>query len=218
MMNLILLGPPGAGKGTQAESLSAHLNVPHVASGDLFRDHLNRETELGLTAKEYMDEGRLVPDQVTISMVQERLSDPDCEEGVVLDGFPRTLVQAEGLTTIFKQLDRVLDAVLYISVPDDVLVQRLSGRRICVECQTPFHVDYKPPTKEGVCDVCGGELYQRDDDNPETVRARLDVYHRQTEPLCDYYATREKLQQIDGSGDIQAVRQAAVEMVEQLVQ
>lgn len=217
-MNLILLGPPGAGKGTQAESLSAHLTVPHVASGDLFRDHLNRDTELGRTAKEYMGAGRLVPDQVTISMVQERLSDPDCEEGVVLDGFPRTLVQAEGLTTIFEQLDRELDAVLYISVPDDVLVQRLSGRRICIDCQTPFHVDFKPPAKEGICDLCGGELYQRDDDNPETVRARLNVYHQQTEPLCDYYTTQAKLYEIDGSGDIQSVRQAAVKFVEQLVQ
>lgn len=212
-MNLILLGPPGAGKGTQAEGLSAYLEVPHVASGDLFRDHLQRDTDLGKTARGYMEKGQLVPDQVTIAMVKNRLCDVDCNSGVVLDGFPRTLDQAEGLTAIFEELGRELDAVLYISVPDDTLVQRLSGRRICNDCQTPYHVDYKPPDESGICDLCGGKLYQRDDDNPNTVRERLQVYHKQTEPLCEYYSSQDKLYQIDGSGNIDSVRQAAAEMV-----
>jgi adenylate kinase len=212
-MNVILLGPPGAGKGTQAEGLSNYLEVPHVASGDLFRDHLNRKTPLGQSAQEYMDKGRLVPDEVTIAMIRERLGQSDCEPGAVLDGFPRTLEQAEGLTEMFSEFGRELDAVIYISVPDDVLVQRLSGRRICRGCQTPYHVDYKPPEVEGVCDQCGGKLYQRDDDSPDTVRSRLQVYHKQTEPLCDYYSERQKLYEIDGSGAIDTVKQAAAEMM-----
>jgi adenylate kinase len=141
------------------------------------------------------------------------LGQSDCEPGAVLDGFPRTLAQAEGLTEIFSEFGRELDAVIYISVQDDVLVQRLSGRRICRDCQTPYHVDYKPAEVEGVCDLCGGKLYQRDDDNPETVRSRLQVYHKQTEPLCEYYSKQQKLYEIDGSGDIDTVKQAAAEMM-----
>lgn len=215
-MNLILLGPPGAGKGTQAEMLSDAIQVPHVASGDLFRDHLNRETELGSLAKTYMDQGQLVPDEITISMVEERLRQSDCERGVVLDGFPRTLPQAEGLKTILELFERDLSGVLYIAVPDEVLVERLSGRRICHDCQTPYHLEYKPTKTAGVCDHCGGELYQRDDDNPETVRARLDVYHEETAPLCAYYEDLDRLVEIDGSGDIPSVHRGVLSSLDQL--
>jgi adenylate kinase len=214
-MNLIMLGPPGAGKGTQAEMISEKLTLPHVASGDLFRDHLNRETELGLLAKTHMNKGQLVPDEITISMVQDRLRQTDCDNGVVLDGFPRTLPQAEGLSKILDDLSRKITAVLYIAVPDEVLVERLSGRRICRDCQAPFHIEYKPAKKDGICDHCGGELYQRDDDNPETVRARLRVYHEETAPLCTYYGDRDLLTQIEGSGDINTVKENALDILGQ---
>lgn len=217
-MNLILLGPPGAGKGTQAEMLSESLAIPHVASGDLFRDHLNRETDLGIMAKTHMDKGQLVPDRVTISMVEDRLRQTDCDAGVVLDGFPRTLPQAEGLETILKALGRELSAVLYIAVEDDILVERLSGRRICRDCQAPFHVEYKAPKRAGMCDQCDGELYQRDDDNPETVRARLSVYHEETAPLCTFYGEKDRLVEIDGSGDIQTVRKGTLKATNRLSQ
>ena len=213
-MYLILLGPPGAGKGTQAERLEKELHLPHVASGDLFRENLKNETELGLLAKEYMDKGDLVPDDVTIAMVQERLQRPDCDQGAILDGFPRTQAQAQGLDRMLADAGRRLDGVLYIAVPDEELVHRLSGRWICRQCQTPYHSVFGPPAKEGVCDACGGELYQRDDDKPKTVRARLEVYHQQTAPLIDYYRQADLVRQagplveVDGAGDIEAVSTA----------
>jgi adenylate kinase len=218
MMNLVLLGPPGAGKGTQAERLAEEFKLPHVASGDLFRENLKNKTELGMLANRYIAEGELVPDDVTIAMIRDRLKQPDCEEGVILDGFPRTLAQAEGLKEIFAGLGRTLDGVLYIAVSDEELVHRLSGRRICRRCQTPYHVQFKPPQKQGVCDTCGAEIYQRDDDKPETVRARLGVYHQQTSPLIDFYRQYGLLTEVDGSGDIETVSSALSEAVHSLIQ
>jgi adenylate kinase len=187
-----------------------------VASGDLFRENLGNETELGLLAKTYMDRGDLVPDDVTIAMVRDRLQRPDCEQGVVLDGFPRTQAQAEGLDSMLAGMGRALDGVLYIAVPNEVLVQRLSGRWICRSCQSPYHALFSPPAKAGVCDDCGGQLYQRDDDKPETVRARLEVYHRQTAPLIGYYTQAGLLTEVDGSGDIDTVGAALLEAARQL--
>ena len=207
-MNLVLLGPPGAGKGTQAERLGEEFKLPHVASGDLFRENLKNKTELGMLASRYMTKGELVPDDVTIAMIRDRLERPDYENGVILDGFPRTLAQAEGLKEILAGMGRALVGVLYIAVPDEELVDRLSGRRICRRCQTPYHVQFNPPQEQGVCGTCGGELYQREDDKPETVRARLKVYHQQTSPLIDFYRQFGLLTEVDGSGDIEKVSSA----------
>ena len=216
-MYLVLLGPPGAGKGTQAERLGKELKLPHVASGDLFRENLRNETELGLLAKTYMDKGQLVPDDVTIAMVRDRLQRPDCDQGVILDGFPRTQPQAESLDKMLAEMGRKLDGVLYITVPDEKLVRRLSGRWICRQCQTPYHTMFSPPVKEGVCDACGGMLYQRDDDKPETVRARLKVYRQQTSPLTDYYRQARLLVEVDGAGDIETVSAALLKAARKLV-
>lgn len=215
-MYLILLGPPGSGKGTQAERLCKELNLPHVASGDLFRDHLKRETELGVLAQSYMDKGQLVPDDVTISMVKERLSRSDCREGTLLDGFPRTLAQAEALDSILRELGQQLTGVLFIAIPDDVLIDRLSGRRICRNCQTPYHILFSPPRGVQTCDLCGGELYQRDDDQPETIKARVDVYHKQTAPLIKYYQAADLLYEVDGNLDIDQVSDILITVVRSL--
>jgi len=217
-MYLVLLGPPGSGKGTQAELLHEKLKLPHVASGDLFRENLKNETELGLLAKKYMDKGQLVPDDVTIAMVRERLQQPDCAQGVILDGFPRTLAQAESLDEMLAGMGRRLNGVLYLAVPDEELVRRLSGRWICSQCQTPYHTLFNPPAEEGICDLCGGELYQRDDDKPETVRARLKVYHRQTAPLIDYYRRAGLLVKVDGAKDIESVNAALLDAIRKLRQ
>ncbi len=217
-MYLVLLGPPGSGKGTQAELLHEKLKLPHVASGDLFRENLRNETELGLLAKKYMDKGQLVPDDVTIAMVRERLQQPDCAQGVILDGFPRTLAQAESLDEMLAGMGRRLNGVLYLAVPDEELVRRLSGRWICSQCQTPYHTLFNPPAEEGICDLCGGELYQRDDDKPETVRARLKVYHRQTAPLIDYYRRAGLLVEVDGAKDIESVNAALLDAIRKLRQ
>jgi adenylate kinase len=216
-MYLVLLGPPGAGKGTQAERLQEELKLPHVASGDLFRENLRNETELGLLAKTYMDKGELVPDDVTIAMVRDRLWRPDCDQGAILDGFPRTKPQAESLDTMLAEMGRRLAGVLYIAVPDEELVRRLSGRWICRQCQTPYHAMFSPPAREGVCDACSGALYQRDDDKPETVRARLRVYHQQTSPLIDYYRQACLLVEVDGAGDIETVSAALLEAARDLM-
>ena len=215
-MYLVLLGPPGAGKGTQAERLEKELKLPHVASGDLFRENLRNETELGLLAKTYMDKGELVPDDVTIAMVRDRLQRPDCDQGAILDGFPRTQPQAQSLDTMLVDMGRKLDGVLYIAAPDEELVRRLSGRWICRQCQTPYHTMFNPPAQEGVCDVCGGELYQRDDDKPETVRARLKVYRQQTATLIDYYRQAGLLVEVDGAGDIETVSAALLDAARNL--
>lgn len=215
-MYLILLGPPGSGKGTQAERSRKELNLPHVASGDLFRDHLKRESELGKLARSYMDNGQLVPDDVTIAMVKERLSRPDCRGGTILDGFPRTLAQAEALDSILQELGQQLTGVLFIAVPDDVLIERLSGRRICRNCQTPYHILFSPPREMQTCDLCGGELYQRDDDQPETIKERVDVYHQQTAPLIKYYLAADLLHEIDGNIEIDQVTEILITVISSL--
>ncbi len=213
-MILVLLGPPGAGKGTQAERLQETFNLEHVASGDLFRENLREKTDLGNLAQKYMDRGELVPDDVTIGMIRSRLEQPDAADGVILDGFPRTIAQARGLNEMLSNMDRELSAVLHIAVPDEELIRRLSGRWICEQCQTPYHVHSNPPREAGKCDVCGGKLYQREDDKPETVRARLKVYHEQTSPLIEFYREANLLHEVDGSGEIDDVWEALKKTVE----
>ena len=209
-MNIILFGAPGSGKGTQAEQLCRQLDLQHVASGDLFRENLKNETELGKLAKHYMDRGELVPDDVTERMVKERLSRPDTERGFVLDGFPRTLPQAEALTKIVTGMQRQIDGVLYIKVSDEEIVKRLSGRLICRECQTPFHKVFNP-FKKCPFDKCEGEyLYQRDDDNPETVRARLKTFYDQTAPLIDYYKEAGLLIELEGEGNVSEITERTI--------
>ena len=203
---IVLLGPPASGKGTQAAQLREALELPHVASGDLFRENLKHETELGQKAKAYMDRGELVPDDVTIAMVMERLSRPDCAGGALLDGFPRTIAQAEALDEALVAQGRKISVVPNIAVPDEVLVERVGGRRICRTCGEAYHVRFNPPKQPGVCDKDGGELYQRDDDKPETVRKRLKVYWKQTSPLIDYYRDQGVLVEINGDQSIQAVQ------------
>jgi len=211
---IVLLGPPGSGKGTQAARVAESLHLPHVASGDLFRYNIGHETELGLKAKVYMDRGDLVPDDITIAMVLDRLSKPDCAKGALLDGFPRTLAQAEALDTALAVQGHKVSLVPLIAVPDEVVVERLSGRLICRECQTPFHKVYNP-FQTCPYDKCNGEfIYQRDDDKPETVRSRLKVYWEQTSPLIDYYRDKGVLVEIDGDQPMEAVEaqlRAAIE-------
>lgn len=199
-MYIILLGAPGAGKGTQAVMLCEKLNLVQVASGDLFRKALSEETELGLKAKEYMDKGQLVPDEITIQMVMERLAAPDCRNGAILDGFPRNLSQAEALDKELEKQSKMIDKVVYIKVAEEELMKRLGGRWICRNCQTPYHEVDNPPKAAGICDRCGGELYQRDDDNEETIKKRLKVYFAETSPLIDYYSQAGKLLEINGEG------------------
>jgi len=203
--DVVLLGGPGSGKGTQAERLCAELSLPHIATGDLFRENLRQATKLGQLAQAYMNRGELVPDDVTEAMVETRLAQPDTEGGFILDGFPRTLPQAGALTEMMARLHRRIAAVLYIKVSDEALIGRLSGRMICRACQAPYHLQFKPPHKAGVCDSCGGELYQRADDNPNTVRARLVTFHGQTEPLIAYYRQAGLLLEIDGEGPLAEV-------------
>jgi adenylate kinase len=193
------------------------MKLAHVASGDLFRENMSNETELGVLAKTYIDKGDLVPDEVTIAMVKDRIQRPDCAHGVLFDGFPRTLPQAEGLDKMLADDGYRLDGVLYLYASDEVLVKRLSGRRICRNCQTPYHIVFNPPAKQGVCDVYGGELYQRDDDKPETVLARLQVYHNQTAPLIDYYRQAGLLKEVDGVGDMETISAAIIEAAHSFV-
>jgi adenylate kinase len=203
---LVLLGGPGAGKGTQAERLSEALAIPQVSTGDLFRENLKNDTELGLLAKGYMERGELVPDEVTVAMVRERLSRPDASEGVILDGFPRTLAQAEALGALLADLGFKLAVVPYIKVPEDVLLARLAGRWTCRKCGAMYHQIFGPPKEAGVCDRCGGELYQRPDDTPETQQHRIKVYFEQTAPLIDYYRQRGLLVEVDGRPGIDEIQ------------
>ena len=204
-MYIILLGAPGAGKGTQAAAIAEKMNLVQVASGDLFRRALEQKTELGLQAKSYMDKGMLVPDEITVKMVLDRLAAPDCANGAILDGFPRNLGQARALDEVLAQQGKAIDEVVYIKVPEKELLKRLSGRWICRKCQTPYHEVDSPPRVPGKCDKCGGELYQRDDDKVETVKKRLEVYFAQTAPLIDYYNQIGKLLEIDGVGSVNEV-------------
>jgi adenylate kinase len=209
-MYTVFLGAPGAGKGTQAANVAQELGLVHIASGDLFRQALEEGTELGMKAKSYMEKGTLVPDEVTIGMVLERMSAPDCESGVILDGFPRNLEQAEALDKALAEQGKALDKVLYIKVSEDELVKRLSGRWICRNCQTPYHAVNSPPRVQGNCDKCGGELYQRPDDSVETVKKRLEVYHAETAPLIRYYTRAGELVEVDGEGSADEVARRIV--------
>jgi adenylate kinase len=203
---LIFLGAPGSGKGTQADVLQKRLGLPHVASGDLFRENLKNKTPLGLEAQGYMQRGELVPDDVTIAMVMERLALPDCAGGAVLDGFPRTVTQAQALDRTLAEVDSRIDLVINLAVAPKTLLGRLTGRWICRDCQATYHVQHNPPQVAGECDACGGELYQRPDDQPETVARRLEVYFAQTAPLIDYYRESGLLREVDGEQDIEVVQ------------
>jgi len=198
-LNLVLLGPPGAGKGTQAARIVADYAIPHISTGDILRAAVKEQTPLGLEAKKYMDAGELVPDSVVIGIVRDRLNQPDTAEGFLMDGFPRTIPQAEALDRVLAELDRAVTKVLVLLVDEEELVRRLTGRRVCRSCGALFHIYLNPPKAEGICDLCGGELYQRDDDNELTVRNRLDVYRKQTEPLIDYYDRAGLVVRLDGS-------------------
>lgn len=213
-MRIILLGAPGAGKGTQAATLSDALKAPHVATGDLFRAALSQGTELGQKAKAYMDRGELVPDEVTVEMLLERISQPDAEAGYILDGFPRTIEQANALDGALGARQEGIDKVVLVDVSEDELVRRLSGRWICRSCQTPYHETNNPPKVAGRCDADGGELYQRDDDKPETVRNRLQVYSQQTAPLIDFYENKGVLARINGEQAIDSVRRDLLSSIE----
>ena len=199
------MGLPGAGKGTQAEQIVDKYGIPHISTGDMFRSAIKEGTDLGLQAKSFMDKGELVPDEVTIGIVRERLSKDDCEKGFLLDGFPRTVPQAEALETILSDLNREIDFVINIDVEKELLMERLTGRRICKSCGSTYHLVFNPPATEGVCDRCGGELYQRADDNEETVQNRLEVNLKQTKPLLDFYETKGYLRNINGQQDIRKV-------------
>ncbi|MFA5367104.1 MAG: adenylate kinase [Dehalococcoidia bacterium] len=209
-MRLILLGAPGSGKGTQAKNIAEKVGITHVASGDLFRAAATRGDELGNQAKHYMEKGLLVPDEITIKMILERIDAPDCAKGVMLDGFPRTLEQAKALDKALGDKKLKIDRVFYINVSTDELVRRLGGRFICRKCQAPYHKVSSPPKEEGKCDKCGGELYQRADDTPETVRKRIDVYTKETSPLIDYYNNAKKLVEIDGEGNIDSITKSII--------
>lgn len=213
-MNLILMGLPGAGKGTQAEKISEKYNIPHISTGDMFRLAIKEGTELGKQAKSFMDQGDLVPDEVTIGIVEERLLKDDCENGFLLDGFPRTIAQAEALNKLMTNLDRSIDCVLHIDVPEENLVERLTGRRVCPTCGATYHVMYNPPEKVGICDNDGSTLIQREDDQPETVKNRLAVNVKQTKPLLDFYQEEGLLATINGDQHIDQVFQDVQKIIE----
>ena len=204
-MKIIMLGAPGAGKGTQAKMIADKYKVPHISTGDIFRANIKNGTELGKKAKEYMDKGQLVPDELTVEILLDRVAQDDCKNGYVLDGFPRTIPQADVLDTELTKLGDKVDYAINVDVPDENIVRRMSGRRACLKCGATYHIEHIPPKKEGICDTCGSELVQRDDDKPETVQNRLSVYHEQTQPLIDYYNKKGILKSVDGTKDMQEV-------------
>jgi len=204
-MNFVLMGPPGSGKGTQAELLEEKLEIPHISTGDMFRKAIKEGSELGQKVKEYLDKGELVPDELTIALVKERLAAPDAEKGFLLDGFPRTVKQAEALDELLSEMGRKLNLVLNLEVAEEKLLARLTGRRVCRNCGATYHLLFNPPAQDQKCDVCGSELYQREDDKEETVRKRLEVYHASTEPLIGYYKNKGLLKGIDGNKEINEV-------------
>jgi len=216
-MRTVLVGPPGAGKGTQAAFVAKHFSIPQISTGDIFRANVAEQTKLGLEARKYMDAGDLVPDEVTIAMVRDRLAEDDARDGFLLDGFPRTVQQAEVLDDILSDLHAGLDAVLELSVKEDEVVRRLSGRRTCHGCGRNWHVEFDKPVEQGVCDADGGELFRRDDDAPETVRRRLEVYAEQTAPLVEHYADEGRLHRIEATGAVEDVTRRAIEALESVV-
>lgn len=213
-MRLIVLGAPGAGKGTQAKLLSERFNVPHISTGDIFRSHIKNRTPLGIKVNEYIESGKLVPDELTIKIVKDRLAEDDCKNGFILDGFPRTIPQAEYLDKALEEMGVSLSAVLNIYVPDEQIVKRLTGRRVCLKCGSSYHVLYNPPTTENVCDNCGSNLIQRDDDKEETVLRRLEVYHEQTKPLVDYYSRKGLLVTAVGQEEIKDTTKEVLKALE----
>ena len=212
-MKIIMLGAPGAGKGTQAKMIAEKYSIPHISTGDIFRANIKNGTELGKKAKSYMDKGQLVPDELTLDLIMDRFKQDDCKNGYVLDGFPRTIPQAEALDTALKAKGEKVDFAIDVDVPDENIVKRMGGRRACVGCGATYHVVYSPTKVEGVCDKCGEELIVRDDDKPETVLNRLEVYHNQTQPLIDYYNEQGILKSVDGTVDMKDVFKAIVEIL-----
>ncbi len=209
-MKIIMLGAPGAGKGTQAKMIAEKYSIPHVSTGDIFRANIKDQTELGMEAKKYMDQGLLVPDELTVKILLDRVAKDDCKNGYVLDGFPRTIPQAEVLDKAVSELHESIDFAINVDVKDENIVKRMSGRRACLKCGATYHIEHIPPKKEGICDKCGSELVLRDDDKPETVQKRLNVYHEQTQPLIDYYNKKGILKEVDGSQDMKDVFSAIV--------
>ncbi|HIS06683.1 MAG TPA: adenylate kinase [Candidatus Choladocola avistercoris] len=212
-MKIIMLGAPGAGKGTQAKKIAEKYQIPHISTGDIFRANIKNGTELGKKAKTYMDQGLLVPDELVCDLVVDRVKQEDCKNGYILDGFPRTIPQAESLDEALGQMGESLDYAINVDVPDEHIVNRMSGRRACVGCGATYHMVYAPTKKEGVCDVCGAELILRDDDKPETVQKRLSVYHEQTQPLIDYYKGKGILKDVDGTKDMDVVFRAITDIL-----
>ena len=212
-MKIIMLGAPGAGKGTQAKKIAEKYQIPHISTGDIFRANIKNGTELGKKAKTYMDQGLLVPDELVCDLVVDRVKQEDCKNGFILDGFPRTIPQAESLDAALAALGESMDYAINVEVPDENIVNRMSGRRACVGCGATYHVVYAPTKKEGICDACGAELILRDDDKPETVQKRLSVYHEQTQPLIDYYRNKGILKDVDGTMEMDAVFQAITEIL-----
>ena len=204
-MKIIMLGAPGAGKGTQAKQIAAKYSIPHISTGDIFRANIKNGTELGKKAKEYMDQGLLVPDELTCDLVMDRIAQDDAKNGFVLDGFPRTIPQAEALDAALKKIGQAMDYAIDVDVPDENIINRMSGRRACLNCGATYHIVSIPPKKEGVCDTCGSNLVLRDDDKPETVKKRLDVYHDQTQPLIEYYSKKGILKSVDGTQPMEKV-------------
>lgn len=206
-MKIVMLGAPGAGKGTQAKQIAKKFSIPHISTGDIFRANIKNNTELGKKAKSYMDQGMLVPDSLTLELIMDRFAEADCANGYVLDGFPRTIPQAEALTKALADKGESIDFAINVEVPDENIVNRMSGRRACLTCGATYHIKYNAPVKEGICDSCGAELVLRDDDKPETVLKRLAVYHDQTQPLIDYYSNEGVLREVDGTKDMNEVFQ-----------
>ena len=213
ILKIIMLGAPGAGKGTQAKKIAAKYSIPHISTGDIFRANIKNNTELGQKAKTYMDKGELVPDELVVDLIMDRFKEPDCANGYVLDGFPRTIPQAEALDKALNAQKESVDYAINVEVPDENIINRMSGRRACVGCGATYHIQFNPTKVEGVCDVCGDKLILRDDDKPETVKNRLSVYHEQTQPLIDYYAKKNILAEVDGTKDMEDVFNAIVEIL-----
>ena len=212
-MKIIMLGAPGAGKGTQAKMIAEKYSIPHISTGDIFRYNIKNGTELGKEAKKYMDQGLLVPDELTVKILLDRVAQDDCKNGYVLDGFPRTIPQAEVLEEALTKLGDRIDYAINVEVPDENIVKRMGGRRACVNCGATYHIEHVPPKKEGICDNCGSELILRDDDKPETVKNRLSVYHKQTQPLIDFYNGKGVLRTVDGTVDMKDVFNAIVDIL-----